>query len=99
MRKCKKCFGQQLRDRAKNVARFQGPFRKPNTTGCSEYVQLGGNIPPPLPISQVIFVFYGIDGKGVYTRVDVERTFRKFIEAIHFSLLRPQSLGATVVYI
>ena len=36
---------------------------------------------------------------GVYTRVDMERTFRKFIEAIHFSLLRPQSLGATVVYI
>ena len=60
---------------------------------------LEATYPPPLPISQVIFVFYGIDGKGVYTRVDVERTFRKFIEAIHFSLLRPQSFGVTVVYI
>ena len=60
---------------------------------------LEATFPPPLPISQVIFVCYRIDGKGVYTRVDMERTFRKFIEAIHFSLLRPQSFGVTIVYI
>ena len=51
----KRCYGQQLRDRAKNVARCQGLFRKPNSTGCPEYVQL-----------------------GVYTRVDMERTFVSF---------------------
>ena len=59
----KKDVGRQLRDRNMRIEARSQVCRKLNSSGCSVYVQLGGNIPPPFfPFHKIFLCF--LDKKG-----------------------------------